>query len=248
MSGHARARSLAALIAALVACKPDEGSRWPPYVGDQDSAGDTAADTGETGDTGWDGPCPPDMVQVSDVLCVDAVEATITGDLGNADQGAAWPDGSTTATAEAVVGVVPTIHVSWYQAVAACENAGKRLCTVDEWHAACSTGSTFPWGEEPVPAEVCAVPTSAGDGAWDELQPTGSLPECVSPLGVFDQMGNAWEWADGGVDDDGLPVSAKLGGAHYAGGGDALCLAAPNLDHTPGFDGTIAARCCTDAH
>lgn len=240
MPGHPRARSLAALIGALSACAG-------PHEPDLRHGSADNADTADTADTGWDGPCPPGMALVGDTLCIDVVEASVTGELGTADQGAAFPDGSTTAVAEPVVGVVPTINLTWYQAWAACDNAGKRLCSAEEWQTACADGTLYPWGDSPTPDEVCAVPAADGSGAWDELQPTASLPGCVGPAGVYDQMGNAWEWADGGREDDGTPIAAKLGGAYYAGGGNALCVAAPNTEHAPDFEGTIAARCCTDA-
>jgi formylglycine-generating enzyme required for sulfatase activity len=186
------------------------------------------------------------MVQIG-ALCIDAYEATVTGELGNADQGEAWPDGSTTATTRAVAGVLPTTNLTWYQAVAACENSGRHLCTVTEWQAACGAGP-FPWGDEPLAEDVCALPAADGTTTWDALQPTGSLPDCVSPAGVYDQLGNAWEWADPETSgEDGLPVTAKMGGAYYAGNGSALCFAAANTEHPPTFEGTISARCCVEA-
>jgi hypothetical protein len=61
---------------------------------------------------------------------------------------------------------------------------------------------------------------------------------------VYDQIGNAWEWADPEESgDDGVPPTAKLGGAWYTGPGSGSCLAPPVTLHPPAFDGTIAARC-----
>ena len=183
------------------------------------------------------------MVQVGS-FWIDAFEATIEGELGHSDQGANFPDGSTLARARSLRDVVPTLRVSWYQAVAACANAGKHLCTVTEWHDACGSG-TFPWGEAPRSDEVCAIIREDGTTDWDAVQPTGSLPDCRGPAGVFDQIGNAWEWADPGGH-DGIPTTAKVGGAFYAGAGSGSCVAEPFDGHPPDFDGTIAARCCAD--
>lgn len=206
-----------------------------------DTGGGVSAD-----DTGWDGPCPPGTVQVEG-FCIDAWEATVTGDLGPDDQLPEWPGTATTAVASSAAGVVPTAPTSWYQARGACLNAGKHLCTVEEWTAACGVAA-FPWGDAPMPEEVCAVPAPDGTTAWTELQPTGSLPDCRSPAGVYDQIGNAWEWADPGtLDDAGVPETAKMGGAYYAGQGNAGCLLAPVTEHAPWFAGTIAARCCVEA-
>lgn len=217
---------------------------------DTGAADDASSDTsGTSGDTGWEGRCPPGAVQV-ETFCIDTFEAKVEGDLGdlgNLDQGTDWPDGSTTAVATSVQGVEPDVNLSWYQAVAVCENAGKHLCTVAEWQAACGA-NLYPWGDAPPVDEVCAVPHEDGTTDWEWLVPTGSLPDCRSPAGVYDQLGNAWEWADPETTgDDGRPIAAKLGGAWYAGHGNALCPAAPVTEHPPDFEGTIAARCCRPA-
>lgn len=205
-----------------------------------DSGGET------TQDTGWAGRCAPGGVAI-DTFCIDVWETTVTGDAGPAEQADTWPDTPTTAVAEPIEGVVPTVLLSWYQASAACANAGKHLCTALEWQTACGA-TILPWGEEPPAEEVCAIPAPDQTTEWTELQPAGSLPDCRSPEGVYDQIGNAWEWVDpeatGG---DGLPLAAKMGGAYYAGAGSGNCVVSPFTEHPPEFSGTIAARCCVDA-
>jgi formylglycine-generating enzyme required for sulfatase activity len=220
-----------ALLILLACAPPDEG-----------------VDTADPEDTGaaWSGPCPPGTVLLGD-FCIDAWEATVTGDAGPEDQGSTWPERASTASAVPLEGVVPTDLLSWYQASAACGNAGKHLCTVTEWQLACGA-AVLPWGEQPPAEEVCALPAPDGTTPWIELQPTGSLPACRSPEGVYDQIGNAWEWADPETTDaEGLPHAAKMGGAFYAGAGNGNCVVGPFLDHPPAFSGTIAARCCVDA-
>ncbi|MDP2317014.1 MAG: SUMF1/EgtB/PvdO family nonheme iron enzyme [Pseudomonadota bacterium] len=213
--------------------------------GDTGAAPDTAAPD-DTAAEPWTGPCPPGAVQI-DTFCIDAWETTLTGDLGPADQGDTWPESATTAIAAPIEGVIPSVPLSWYQASAACSNAGKHLCTVTEWQEACGK-TTLPWGEEPPAVEVCAIPAEDQTTEWTELQPTGSLPDCRSPEGVYDQIGNAWEWADAeATGPEGAPKAAKMGGAYYAGPGNANCVVGPFLDHPPEFSGTIAARCCVDA-
>lgn len=210
----------------------------------------------ETDDTSSDvSHCPDGMAYVAadaagslppGGLCIDRYEGTVRGELGPANHGFDWPDPGTTATVEPIADVEPSVHVSWYQAYAACLNSGKHLCTTVEWQAACaSDGSPFPWGEAPEPEDVCAAVDAEEQPVVDAIQRTGAMPDCVSAEGTYDQLGNAWEWTDSGLDADGLPVPHKVGGAWYAGHYNARCDAAPMSEHPPDFEGTIGVRCCS---
>ncbi len=193
-----------------------------------------------------DAPCPDDMALTAGV-CIDVAETVLVGELGRKDQADSWPDSPTRAVAEVHLGEVPTVFASYYQGAAACENVGKRMCTAEEWQGACApNGTAFPWGDHGEASERCAVVDADEQPVVEALQPAGSYPECVSSDGVYDMLGNAWEWADGGNDADGLPTPAKLGGAYYVGYEAAHCGAPPNLEHPPEFDGTIAVRCCIE--
>lgn len=240
------------MLLLLLACHaPVEDPSPPADSAPADSATDTAdtADTGDTADTAAPSRCPTGMVDLG-ALCMDAVEVSVVGELGHADQGTAWPDGSTTATSRAVPYAVPDAHVSWYQAVAICANTGAHLCTWDEWRDACDGvpgdgGSTYPWGEEPSPEGRCALADADGTTDFDGAQPAGSMAGCTGANGVYDQIGNLWEWVDlGEVGPDGRPVAGKVGGAWYAGYGNGLCPAAPSTEHGPEFEGSIGFRCC----
>ncbi len=209
------------------------------------------------------GRCPTGMVPVPDakapLFCIDAWEGLAAGDLGAADQYPTWPEPASRAASVSRAGVKPTTAVSWYQASAACKNAGKHLCTVAEWTDACDGllgpgGSAFPWGDSPDPVSRCATQSAAGPAIFKEVQPTGSLPDCRGPIGAYDLVGNAWEWADPGLNRaDGTPVAAKLGAAFYSGRPPAglvgvpdhgRCDTAPALEHPPQFAGSIGFRCC----
>lgn len=204
-------------------------------------------DTGSPDDTsaGDAGPCPAGMALAAGI-CIDRWEAVIEGALGDPNQGFDWPDGSTTGIATSVPDSLPTVNVSWYQAWAACANAGKHLCTVTEWQGACSPdGRTYPWGEDGRPEDRCGLVEPDNETpATEGLTPGGNHPDCASPEGVHDLIGNAWEWVDPGVESDGRPLTAKLGGAYYSGYGHSRCATEPFEGHPPDFDGTIAARCC----
>src|SRR5690606_13944959 len=126
------------------------------------------------------------------------------------------PDGVRVA-AVSLEGAVPQGYISGRHAQDACEEAGKRLCTNEEWLFACrgAEARIYPYGDTRLPG-VCKdaralhpaierFGTSA-DWIWsalgdacinqipDSLAPTGSHPGCVTPEGVFDLMGNLHEW------------------------------------------------------
>lgn len=130
-------------------------------------------------------------------FCIDAFEASVTnGSLGNTQQATLDTsdalDGSTDAAAFVALHAQPAAGVSFYQAKAACENAGKRLCTQAEWERACRGPQAFvyPYGDT-VDEKACN-----GFFAYSDVNPliTGSLDTCGSDFGVYDLSGNLSEW------------------------------------------------------
>src|SRR5690606_8520610 len=118
----------------------------PPDSGDTDDSGDS----GDSGDTD-DGVCPPQMVWVHEAFCIDRYEATLEEEEPDGSWVAASPYltvGDRVVRASVGPGRVPQGYISGDQAEAACEAAGKRLCTTDEWLEACRGPSdwTFPYG------------------------------------------------------------------------------------------------------
>ena len=179
-------------------------------------------------------------------FCMHSHEVRLEGPLGNKDQGVAFPDGSTTATLSAAPGLIPSKGVSWYQAFAACERAGFHLCTSAEWEDGCD-GQPGPGGRDyPTPdgafaLGICGL-SGQGQRAW--LSPGGSHPDCRTPEGVYDLLGNLWEWTDPGLrSPDGRPVVDKRGAAHYSAEPQTCAYGAVG-SHDPAFDGTIGFRCC----
>jgi hypothetical protein len=217
--------------------------------------------TGLTEEAGTGG-CPNGMLRIDDAAsghsyCVDMFEGAL-----ELDDGSSWSPyfnpGSRSVRARSLRGAVPQGYISGAQAAAACANAGKRLCTDDEWRRACRgpDGLTYPYGNtrevgvcndhrDVHPAvELFGSVTMLGSPCINELHDTvdttGSRTGCVTAEGAYDMMGNLHEWtADpAGTFRGGYYVDTVINGPG--------CLYTTTAHDMSYWDYSTGFRCCSD--
>ena len=148
--------------------------------------------------------------------------------------------------------VLPWGGISQTGAAAACAVTGKRLCTSDEYLAACAgaAGNLYPYGPA-FDASMCnAEPYDGIMGGPDDdvLLPTGSLAMCVSDDQVLDMSGNLKEWTDDitGVTPTGVDIAVLRGGAYDTPALGASCTFRSSRAAINTQLPTVGFRCCSD--
>jgi formylglycine-generating enzyme required for sulfatase activity len=159
-------------------------------------------------------------------------------------------------------GTVPQGYVNQEMADQACRNAGKRLCSAEEWRTACQGEhrTLFPYGPE-YQEGACNIARAAhpalllygttaselddprlnslGFEGKPLLMPTGTSVRCASrwgPDAVYDMVGNLDEW----IED---PAGTFVGGFYARDTRDG-CLASIDRHDPDYLNYSLGFRCC----
>lgn len=130
----------------------------------------------------------------------------------------------------------PVVFVTWNDAVAYAEWAGKDLPTAHQWEKAArgTRGARWPWGDAPTPAK-CNV-RSNGIGT---TTPVDRYKSGVSPYGVYDLCGNVWEWTSSKT----IPGRYQLRGGAWTSPFDRATPSAFNDAAATMYDDDTGFRC-----
>ncbi len=132
----------------------------------------------------------------------------------------------------------PVVGVTYYEAEAYAEWAGKRLPTEQEWERAArgTKGIEYPWGDAFDKDKCNSKESNIGKTTRVTRYPTGRSPE-----GCYDMAGNVWEWTDSWYDSNKNTKTLRGGGWFY---NSDNCRCAARVRNNPDlWDLSVGFRC-----
>lgn len=157
--------------------------------------------------------------------------------------------------------VAPWIMVTWHESQKLCESRGKRLCSEDEWTFACEGEETLPFPNGySRDAEKCNIDKQWHTYNSSALFPRGTKksgnelnrlwqgylsgfrPDCVSPFGIHDMIGNVEEWTSASRRNK---YASILKGGYWAGSKDQCRASIRSHGEWHAFY-QQGFRCCSD--
>jgi Sulfatase-modifying factor enzyme 1 len=148
---------------------------------------------------------------------------------------------------------LPANHASFNQASATCRELGKRVCTESEWNFACEGEEMRPY---PYGFSRQAVCNQDHEKLYEDnphmqvladlREPANARPECVSPFGVYNMVGNMDEPVLREAAKDNPPFRNALKGGWWMPARNR-CRPATTA-HDDNYRGIqVGVRCCSNA-
>jgi formylglycine-generating enzyme required for sulfatase activity len=95
----------------------------------------------------------------------------------------------------------PVVGVDWYDVDGYCRHYSKRLPTEQEWEKAArgTDGRKYPWGDNQPSSHYANYGKPNSNNVYkNRLASVGTYEAGKSPYGLYDMVGNVWEWTSSG--------------------------------------------------